>query len=79
MRYLHIKAFHPTGNRQPFTVINEKCSRAKVNSFADSARARGGISKEHMETSTTNQACCQTVSQVVLYSVLVFSLSLRAL
>lgn len=36
-------------------MVNEKCSREKINSFADAAKAKGGISKENTKTSATDK------------------------
>lgn len=59
MGYLHIKAFCPVRHPQPFIVVNEKCSKLKIKSFADAAEAKGDILKEHMEASATNRGCHQ--------------------
>lgn len=40
-------------------MVNEKCRREKINSFADAAKAKGGISEENTETSATNRGCCR--------------------
>jgi len=52
--YLHVKAFCPMRRPQLFIMVNEKCSKEKINSFADSAKAKGEILKEHVETSATH-------------------------